>query len=456
MTMPMARRLRLAPVLLALAALLAACSGSSSGDRPAAVAPAPSPTRISEVLGARATAVSLPVTPQSIAYSVVDLPLEPLPGARAYHGVENGAAWQAEIPDNWNGELVLYAHGYRAHDPTLRVEPPPLREHLVGAGFAWAASSYRENGYSPGTAAEDTLALRDVVARIAGKSPTRVYLYGQSMGGNVVTYSLEQHPDAYAGALAECGAVDGARILDYFVDWTVVAAYLAGETDVAITANPARFAQAQTTAQQFLGSPGHLTLQGERFRSIIINLGGGPRPWAEEGFDLQYPVTMSLLSDALSHPDASVVAGGNAGTLYQSDPSLGLDDADLNARVIRVTANPEVVAAAPGLAPLGGRITRPLLTIHGTGDLFVPISLEQSYRRKVEAARSGDLLVQRAVRRPGHCVFSAAEREQAFDDLVNWVRTGARPSGDDLLGAPLMDAGLRFTQPLMPGDPGTP
>jgi len=79
--------------------------------------------------------------------------------------------------------------------------------------------------------------------------------------------------------------------------------------------------------------------------------------------------------------------------------------------------------------------------------------MEQSYRRKVDAAGAGDLLVQRAIRRAGHCRFTQDERTAAFDALASWVRDGTRPAGEDLLGD-LTDAGRPFTTPLLDDDPG--
>jgi hypothetical protein len=61
--------------------------------------------------------------------------------------------------------------------------------------------------------------------------------------------------------------------------------------------------------------------------------------------------------------------------------------------------------------------------------------------------------VQRAVRRPGHCAFTDAERQRAFEDLVAWVERGTKPAGEDLLGD-LRDAGRAFTVPLAGDDPG--
>ena len=83
----------------------------------------------------------------------------------------------------------------------------------------------------------------------------------------------------------------------------------------------------------------------------------------------------------------------------------------------------------------------------------MPISQEQYYRKQVEAAGKGDLLVQRAIRSGGHCKFSSQELTTAFEDLVAWVRDGKKPKGEDLMGD-LTNAGREFTNPLRPGDPG--
>ena len=84
------------------------------------------------------------------------LPFDPLAGASTQWGVHAGAAYLIEVPDNWNGDLVLYAHGFRGVGPELTVDPPRIRAHLIANGYAWASSSYRANGYVPGTGAHDT------------------------------------------------------------------------------------------------------------------------------------------------------------------------------------------------------------------------------------------------------------------------------------------------------------
>jgi hypothetical protein len=51
-------------------------------------------------------------------YTVVNPPLAPVIGAggqtTVYQGVFNHAAFDIEVPPDWNGDLVMYAHGYRA------------------------------------------------------------------------------------------------------------------------------------------------------------------------------------------------------------------------------------------------------------------------------------------------------------------------------------------------------
>ncbi|HKF65692.1 MAG TPA: hypothetical protein VKB36_04170, partial [Vicinamibacterales bacterium] len=85
--------------------------------------------------------------------------------------------------------------------------------------------------------------------------------------------------------------------------------------------------------------------------------------------------------------------------------------------------------------------------------LFVPIFLEQALKRAVVASGRQKLLMQRVYRIPGHCGFSQQEMTAAFDDLVKWVHQGVKPVGDDVEGD-LSNAGMKFTQPLRPNDPG--
>ena len=103
-----------------------------------------------------------------------DPTFQALPGAKALFGRYDGGAYRIEIPTTWNGELVLWAHGFvddrSAQGQQLRVGFPGgqgglLRQHLIEKGYAWAASSYRCNGYVPGIGLLDTMALTDLFTK---------------------------------------------------------------------------------------------------------------------------------------------------------------------------------------------------------------------------------------------------------------------------------------------------
>jgi dienelactone hydrolase len=338
----------------------------------------------------------------------------------------------------------------------LFVQPPPIRPHLIAGGFAWAASSFSASGYSPDVGLQDSLALLDYFKQNVGV-PSRTYIYGTSMGGHVVVSAMELYPQLFDAALSECGVVMGEDEISYILSYVLIAQYLAGVPIYPITNAGAYQAAVRRQVLPALGGADAATAAGAQFESVIDNLTGGPRPWRHQGFvdrrsgNFDLPATEDPL-----RLSTGFRAAGNVTTRYQVDAGLGLDENALNGAILRVPGEPASSDPAlhPDYAPRTGQLRAPLLTLHTTGDHFVPISQERDYRRLVDAAGVSELLVQRAIRRPDHCQFSEAERTGAFDDLVAWVESGTRPEGDDLSGGDLSNVGLRFTTPLLPGDPG--
>lgn len=422
----------------------AACNGAPSVARQGGLAGAPT-----------ATPASLQVTPAATDYRVRDPSFEALPGARALWGTYAGGAYQIEVPDRWNRRLVLWAHGFRGFGDELVVDiPAPMREYFIASGYAWGASSYRANGYVPGFGALDTLALKELFEREVG-TPERVYLVGGSMGGNVVTLSLERSPDTYDGALALCAVTSGSEVLDFFSSWGALAAYFSGVDMTGFAGDPEGLAAAfRGEVLPALGAPGELTEAGRRFENVIMHLSGGPRPYFAEGFADRYDANFELVIASLAAQAAAVPVAGNVGYEYHIDPAFGLSDDALNAEVPRIAPDEEARRGSTfgEFAPMTGRLEDPLLSLHNTGDLFVPFSLELSYLETVREAGREALFVQRAIRRAGHCNFTPDEVRIAFEDLVRWVEEGVRPTGDDLSGD-LADVGLEFTVPLEPDDP---
>src|SRR5262245_12939002 len=430
--------------------------------------------------GSRVSVAAPPVNTDRFFVNEAALPFAALPGTSTTRswGITDGAGWRIEVPDNWNGDLVLYAHGFAGTGDLLSVQNPSLRLHLITRGYAWAASSYRANGYVPGTGAEDTYNLlkifqhevgKDTVGRKKGASgkPNRVYLFGVSMGGHVVGHMIEKWPNTFAGALPVCGVMGDNELFDFFQDMYLVAETLVGHVPIVPTpvdyyTNPLAGWQVTRT---LLGTPypNVLTPAGQTFKQIIENLSGGDRPVFDEGW-------VGPSGGAFAFNFGSAVASPgreNANTVYQfdTDPALSPDEQAFNDTIVRLSAatqdrNPQGIHSEKTSSPyLSGRFRIPVLTLHILGDLFVPFHMEQVYARRVIDVGDPDLLVQRAIRGRAHCEFLAGELTTAFNDLVNWVTDGIRPDGDDILdpaNVAALDFGCQFTpvkHPLVPACP---
>ncbi len=388
-------------------------------------------------------------------WQVGDPTFEALPGARAFFGKYDGGIYKIEIPDNWNGEFVLYAHGFVSNAGTngsaLRVGNSPIREHLIKEGYAWAASSYRCNGYVPGQGLLDTMALTDLFTKAnGGRAPQRVFLTGTSMGGHVTLLGMHEFPTSFAGGLAMCPA--GPELFDFF-------AATAGAAEV-ITGVQATLDTMQadvTKMNEILGKPPDYTGKGRQLASVEIQISGGPRPFAMEGLASGGRFAGNINPGALAGsttPSSRAVM--TTQIKYGVDEGLGITADTLNKNARRKPLDAEIrnpMGPYDELVPFDGKLERPLLTMHGTGDLFVPIFLEQALKKAVVAAGKESLLAQRVYRIAGHCGFSQAEMIKSFDDLAAWVHKGTKPAGDEVYGD-LTNAGMTFTNPLRPNDPG--
>jgi len=398
--------------------------------------------------------------------------LQSLP-ATQYWGTEHGAGYRMEVPDDWNGSLVMWAHGFRGDGLALTVDNPPLREWLLANGFAWAASSYSANDYNVGVGVADTHRLARLFRKQVAK-PDRVYITGASMGGHVTARSIEQYPNAYDGAMPVCGVLGDYELFDYFLDFNVTAQQLAlGTSRYPIedagtwlgTDVPAIKAGLEAVPG---GWPAVLNDTGTQFKQLVELQSGGDRPNFDEAwfFWNSFPTYASTpgnflfdlaIGDGTLAGQKGIVAD-NVGTYYQVDldPATSPTEATLNADVVRV-AGAERLRNSQALKPVPvvtGDISVPVLSLHNLGDLFVPFHNEVVYAQEVADAGNSDLLVQRAIRGVNHCGFTGTELATAMSDLVEWVETGARPAGDEVLDPAAVaapDYGCRFTDFATPG-----
>jgi pimeloyl-ACP methyl ester carboxylesterase len=416
-------------LLTAVVALALACTGGSEEPEVTST-PRPIPTP-----------VEFGQEPQGN-FTLGDPTFEALPGATAYFGRLGGTIYRIEVPDNWNGRLVLYMHGFRESLPTeLTVDAPRIRGYLIRNGFAWGASSYSNNLPIPGTAADETAALWDLFVQKFGP-PERTYALGESMGGGATVISAERYPDRYDGALALCAMAGNTAALAFMTDFFAAGAFVAGITQADFDTTPT----GELVDGRILPALEDETAH-DRFEALIVDITGGPRPFTHEGLSDREMADWGFVGMALAWGVLD-----NQKTVYQLGPLSDISSEQFNAAAIRVTAGDLVEAFTAG-QDITGDIKMPVLAPHTTGDLFVPISQQQYLRRMVEAAGKGDLLVQRAVRAGPHCAFTNAEWEAGLEAIIAWVEEGIKPEGEDLLVDDLSEAGARFTLAPRLGSP---
>ena len=66
----------------------------------------------------------------------------------------------------------------------------------------------------------------------------------------------------------------------------------------------------------------------------------------------------------------------------------------------------------------------PVLSIHTTGDLFVPIEMQQIYAQEIKENDRSHLLVQRAIRDVGHCSFTSEESNNRIPICLVGLKQG--------------------------------
>ena len=364
----------------------------------------------------------------------------------------NGAAYRVEVPANWNGKLVMYAHGYAGTGNTLAVSNPSIRRYLIQNGYAWAASSYSKNYYDVRVGVEDTnalaLAFKDIAAANGRTlaAPSRLYITGHSMGGHITAAAIEaeaaataNHKVRYHGAVPMCGVVGDTELFDYFAGAQVTAQALASVPKYPFINWTDIQAQVLTT---LFGNPVSLatpTATGVKYMSVIKNLTGGERPLFNVAFAQGQSFNAVL---GVFGGDGTINGILNKSPLdtnrftYTIDGD-GAGSAALNASVLKLTAVPDAnrlrTDGLRWVPQVNGEFSIPVVTLHTLGDLYVPFSMEQVYRQRTAAKGNSGWLVQRAIRGITHCDFTVAEQVAAFDDMIKWERDGVKPAGDDVL-----------------------
>jgi pimeloyl-ACP methyl ester carboxylesterase len=361
------------------------------------------------------------------------------------------------VPADWNGKLVLFAHGFRPGpaNPAWDNGFAPTASELVSRGYAVASSSYATTGWAFGTAAQDQL---DTLAAFGERfgDPGRVIAVGRSMGGLVTSMMAEIPESGIDGAVSTCGLVGGGVSLN---NYQLDAAYAAAELllpgqDIRLTGftspeqSTATIASLKTALQQ-----ANESAEGRARIALVAALLNTPTEL--DGVDVDNPEALATAQAKLVLDTLPTVierrftivnaAGGDSGwtagvdyskVLRSSDQRrqvehmYGVAGLDLAADLSTLTANADIAPSGGGLdwmlrtSTPTGDLQVPLLATHTTVDLLAPVEFQEEYAETVRQAGKNPLFRQAFVSRTGHCNFTVAENVAAIDAMDQRLETG--------------------------------
>jgi hypothetical protein len=339
---------------------------------------------------------------------------------------ENGAQFLICLPYEvpWNGDLVVYAHGYVAPNTPIGFpwsqlflpDGTPLFQIINGLGYAFAASSYSKNGLAVTEGLADTL---DLVEIFRSNYPlvNRVFLTGVSEGGLIAALGVEQHSELFAGGLAACGPVgdfrkqidhigDARTVFDYFFPGVLPPSPIAVPDEV-MQNWETTYTPAITGA---LAADPSKTSQFLRVTRLAVDP-TKPETAVRSTLDV-------LWYNVFATNDAVETLGGQPYDNMRRIYFGSNNDLRLNRLIARFPADPEALAEISASYQTSGQLISPLVNLHTIGDPVVPYWHANLYGLKVLQSGSIRQYIHIPIFRYGHCNFKPAEVLFAFALMV--------------------------------------
>ncbi len=357
-------------------------------------------------------------------------------------------------PEEWNGVLVVYAHGYVAPGQAIQISGDTLQAAqillpgLLGNGFAFATTSYRKNGYAIEQAENDINAL---VENYPGGIPETVLLVGASEGALIITGLIEKYKGRYDGGLALCGPLAGTNYtVQYFGDFRVIFDYLFPVHP--LDSLPIFFTDADNPIASKIGiippDKGDqfweanwlsgINYEGRIKETILYDLNNNNGDLTQQLFDIvrvampdsDNPDYAELVAETVSGILSYTIRGFNdLGETAGGDPYGNKrkwywgskNDWLLNFQVERVAPDRSARSYLKKYYTPTGKPSAPLVLAHTIGDGTVPFRNQVIYGLKALFGGFADQVQTISVDRFGHCTFEPQEALGAFGLLLSKV-----------------------------------
>jgi len=350
-----------------------------------------------------------------------------------YEGeTDGGALIKIEVPEAWNGGLVIYNHGFDLG--AIVPSPPslgPLSALQLSQGYAVAASSYRQNAWALYKTKNDLLNLVDVFKEEFAE-PSEIYLHGFSLGGIVTAQGIEANLGNVVGAYPACGAMAGSRSWDGAIDARLIYDAICKDVTGAFipgggTGLPERFTESDFTETD-------LALAAQACFGILA-----PPAFRtpDQASRLQRFLDVTQLPENFVLTDLGFAVFGLSDLIYDKkklNGKQGMGNIGVTYNDPEIDNEIERVATHPGgknrhtknFTPSGKVRDVKIISTHTSGDGLVIVEQQQPYRDSVPAENITVAVVNESVET--HCGFYPAELTAGWESLRAWVATDIQPS----------------------------
>lgn len=347
----------------------------------------------------------------------------------------DGAFMRIVVPDNWNGELVIWAHGFSLSPLAEIPDLGPLAPLQLSEGYAVAASSYSQIGWALFRTLRDHRNLIQFFRHNFGE-PRQILINGASLGGIVTAQALERLPDVQiAGAYPVCGAVAGSRAWDGGLDLRLIYDFVCGDVPGAAIPGGASglplgsgldqvgLALAVNACTGILAPPAFRTPdQADRLARILA------ATTIPENFLL---TDMGFSTFGLS--DLTHDPGKLSGKIGVGNEHVAYPDPEINTGIARVSPNRGARARLRhNFTPRGDVRGTKIVSMHTDKDGLVIVEHETEYAQVVPSDQLTTAIVVEDV--PSHCGFTEAEVVAGWELMRAWVAGFPQPTAADLQG----------------------
>jgi hypothetical protein len=362
----------------------------------------------------------------------------------------NGGFIFAAMPKDWNGGLIVFAHGGPSLIPAVAGgSRSDLAKYAFGInqGFGWVASSYRRPGYGVRMAVSDTANAQRFFVENFGK-PKRTILHGASYGGIVAAKFLETYGNdvtgapAIDGAIMNSGLVAGTTIgYEFRVDLRAVYQYYCqnlpspDEAQYPLWMGLApgatlALADLEKRVDSCTGVSTPVAQRSEQQKKNLANIIGVVQ--VPENLLFRHMQSATVLFQGMVK---DMTLGRNPFTNVGIRYRGSQDDERLNREIARFAADPSAATDIKWDGEPVGIVRIPTISTHSINDPQVAVEHQSVYRDRVVAAGNGDRLVQTYTDEPQHTGQSPREMTVMLDALMQWIDTGKKPNPQAIAAA---------------------